>query len=577
MLDVERQASHSVLRDAGDQLNQERRRAEEATYRVETAERREKEALGRLVVLERMQHGLETEMIAAEQKSQHLQVQLELSERELKGYQRDISLLQEEFDDVKKSLRQSQEQCRKYRTTLRDWELKMDNREKAMQIAVTKAFDEGDDVGYDVGFKDGHSKGKIEGKAQGIKAGRQQGLLEGKEQGRLEERRNALDAIDKFLAEEDAQGDSGKVRRWAQSVYYAESQELETYIPLPMATTEQHRRKGPKDLPKLPASAFVPPNSATEDSFPLGPDPSTVQPEAVIDANVIVKDGDVNHTKWKKDAGQVLGGRIRGVVLSLPGTDLETINKKLESSSDLDKIVSLIVPFNAEKPDPALESQLSLAKVPTSLSTVYTGASDEVVAGLKWALERGRPVDVDVQVVLTESTLEGFEDTVSKATEGLSQLPPIILSNILPPPHDLDLPIIRLMNHPSYLAFQSQVAALSLLPSVYIKFLPPAWDSPTPQTPYPGSPTETPEGKVQREWKRRIKMYLGPVLEAFGYQRIIFGSSPSTSSAGPSNAGDWYEIARESLAELVAEQEFVDAVFYGNALTVYGPAKKADA
>jgi len=63
-------------------------------------------------------------------------------------------------------------------------------------------------------------------------------------------------------------------------------------------------------------------------------------------------------------------------------------------------------------------------------------------------------------------------------------------------------------------------------------------------------------------------------MEAFGYERIIFGSSPSSSSKGVSNAGDWYEIARESLAELGIDQTFVDGVFYGNAEKVYG--KKAE-
>jgi len=63
-------------------------------------------------------------------------------------------------------------------------------------------------------------------------------------------------------------------------------------------------------------------------------------------------------------------------------------------------------------------------------------------------------------------------------------------------------------------------------------------------------------------------------MEAFGYQRIIFGSSPSSSSTGRSNVGDWYEIARESLAELGVEQEFVDAVFYDNAAKVYGKEGK---
>jgi len=63
-------------------------------------------------------------------------------------------------------------------------------------------------------------------------------------------------------------------------------------------------------------------------------------------------------------------------------------------------------------------------------------------------------------------------------------------------------------------------------------------------------------------------------MEAFGYQRIIFGSSPSSSSRGPSNVGDWYEIARESLAELGIEQDFIEGVFYGNAANVYGKKEK---
>jgi predicted TIM-barrel fold metal-dependent hydrolase len=59
-------------------------------------------------------------------------------------------------------------------------------------------------------------------------------------------------------------------------------------------------------------------------------------------------------------------------------------------------------------------------------------------------------------------------------------------------------------------------------------------------------------------------------MEAFGYQRIIFGSAPSTSTRSSLTAGAWYEIARESLAELGVEQEAVDAVFSLTALKVYG-------
>lgn len=58
---------------------------------------------------------------------------------------------------------------------------------------------------------------------------------------------------------------------------------------------------------------------------------------------------------------------------------------------------------------------------------------------------------------------------------------------------------------------------------------------------------------------------VGPALEAFGFQRIIYGSSPSPLSHASSHAGDWYELARESFAELGVEQEGIDAVFFGNA------------
>jgi hypothetical protein len=83
---------------------------------------------------------------------------------------------------------------------------------------------------------------------------------------------------------------------------------------------------------------------------------------------------------------------------------------------------------------------------------------------------------------------------------------PLRTANVLPPPHDLELPIVKLMNHPTYLAFQSQTAALSLLPNLYIKYIPPSWNAPTPPTPSV-NPLEEAESKQKQEWKQRIKMY----------------------------------------------------------------------
>ena len=55
------------------------------------------------------------------------------------------------------------------------------------------------------------------------------------------------------------------------------------------------------------------------------------------------------------------------------------------------------------------------------------------------------------------------------------------------------------------------MAALSLYPGLHIKFIPPAWDAPTPSG---DASTSTPiddpvsiDGKDKREWKRRVKMY----------------------------------------------------------------------
>ncbi|KAJ3486756.1 hypothetical protein NLJ89_g11784 [Agrocybe chaxingu] len=331
------------------------------------------------------------------------------------------------------------------------------------------------------------------------------------------------------------------------------------------------RRKGPKDLPKLPLSVFTPPNTGTQESFQLPPSPSALHPAQVIDANVVSKD--VHYAQWKKDSSPALTEKIKGVVLALPAEELENAIKDLKSSSEPSHVLSFIIPFNLENPDPSVEALLASSTIPTSLSTIFTKNSPEAVQGLRWALQRGHAVDIDIQATLSDSLLEGFEDMIAKATSDLEVVPSVVLSNILPPPHDLDLPIVKLMNHPTYLAFQSQVAALSLIPQVHVKFLPPAWDAPTPQTPFPGSPVEATDTQQLKEWKRRIKMYLAPVMEAFGYERIIFGSSPSSSSRSLSKVGDWYEIARESLAEVGVEQNYVDAVFYGNAARLYGKSQ----
>lgn len=93
--------------------------------------------------------------------------------------------------------------------------------------------------------------------------------------------------------------------------------------PTPPSPGVGARRKGARPHPRLPLSAFSPPNSGTLESFPLPPSPSTVHPEFVIDANVISPDGDLDLARWRSETGQLLGGRIGGIVLSLPPADIE--------------------------------------------------------------------------------------------------------------------------------------------------------------------------------------------------------------------------------------------------------------
>ncbi|KAF9066170.1 hypothetical protein BDP27DRAFT_1331067 [Rhodocollybia butyracea] len=315
-----------------------------------------------------------------------------------------------------------------------------------------------------------------------------------------------------------------------------------------------------KKIPTLPLEAFTPPASSASDLFPLPVSPSTIHPATVIDASVVASNGDASLSLWQKQAGPILGSRLGGIIVSLSNTDEQSL-----AATNI-PIVSVMVPFSLDSPD--RPSSLP-TKYPFSFTTVFTRTGPNSVENLKWALQQGRPVDIDIHADLTDDMFESFEDLLTKATADVSPVPPIILSNLLPPPNDLELPIVKLMSHPVYRKFQSHIAALSFYPQVLIKYLPPSWDVATPPTPSILIASPLDDKKQTKEWKRRIKMYLGPVMEAFGYQRIIFGSSPSASCKVPSTPGDWYEIARESFTELAVEQEAVDDVFGNTAKKVY--------
>ncbi|THH33232.1 hypothetical protein EUX98_g1009 [Antrodiella citrinella] len=355
--------------------------------------------------------------------------------------------------------------------------------------------------------------------------------------------------------------------------------------PTPTSPGLSVRRKGLKTHPTLPLSAFTPPSTGTGEQFPLPPDPSTIHPTNVIDAHVIAPSGDLSD--WFAQVDEALKGKIGGAVLSLHGAEPSAIDDLLAKvATSQTPIHAVLVPFSLEDGIPANPPKYlsDATRNPLIvLSASFTKNTPAVAEALKWALDNGFSVDIDVQTNLkdSESEWEALEELFGKAMPHETEDAPkpkgkVVLTNLLPPPDDLHLPIVKLLTHSTYQAYQSHCAALSLYSNVYVKFIPPSWGSPTPPTPAP-TVTETPaeseyeirDTNEKREWKRRIKMYIGPCLEAFGYSRIIYGSSPSPFSHSKSNAADWYELARESFAELGTEQEGVDAVFYGNAKLVY--------
>ena len=78
------------------------------------------------------------------------------------------------------------------------------------------------------------------------------------------------------------------------------------------------RKGGPKAIPRLPLSAFSPPNSGTGEKFPLPPSPGTVHPDTVVDTAVAAPD----LASWKARLGPSLDKRIAGVVLALDSADV---------------------------------------------------------------------------------------------------------------------------------------------------------------------------------------------------------------------------------------------------------------
>lgn len=162
---------------------------------------------------------------------------------------------------------------------------------------------------------------------------------------------------------------------------------------------------------------------------------------------------------------------------------------------------------------------------------------------IRLILSAGHVVDLDVpwnaQQSESDSEWNALEDFIGKAVNGGAEGSPkptkaiviceqiyefqfkrpnvtvICVANLLPPPHSLHVPIVKLMKSPMYEKYQEHISSLSFVPNVYLKFLPPHWEDPTPPSPAPfattsettGSGVTSQDAHAKDEWKRRVRIY----------------------------------------------------------------------
>lgn len=86
------------------------------------------------------------------------------------------------------------------------------------------------------------------------------------------------------------------------------------------------RSKPLKPIPRLPLSAFSPPNSGTGERFPLPPSPGTVHPTSVYDASASISSIDALQG-YSGALGNGLSTRLSGVVLSVPQQGVENLEQ----------------------------------------------------------------------------------------------------------------------------------------------------------------------------------------------------------------------------------------------------------
>ena len=166
IMEEERQAQHlkSLLRASADRLEQEMRRADDASVRAQYSELREADALSRAKAAEKSKEEMREENIRMERDMRDNLILLEASQRETTRLRSDLAEAHREIEEIQQSERRAQEMLQQYQFAVRDLERQMRQRIAEMQTMVNQCYadgkDDGYDEGYDVGYKEGIKYGR---------------------------------------------------------------------------------------------------------------------------------------------------------------------------------------------------------------------------------------------------------------------------------------------------------------------------------------------------------------------------------------------------------------------------------
>jgi len=162
---------------------------------------------------------------------------------------------------------------------------------------------------------------------------------------------------------------------------------------------------------------------------------------------------------------------------------LTCVSFRLKDKTTSAPIIAIVASVALQDGISQIPSFLSNSPFPVSVSAVVSKSlvSPSFVEGVRWALDAGTPLELDVVDGLVDEA-QGYDylvELITNAQETSQKEPtPIIITNVLPPLSSIDLPIVKLLSHPSFVAYQSHVGSLSLVPHTYLKFIPPAWCEP---------------------------------------------------------------------------------------------------